>query len=328
MDRKASSALFDLLAEPSVSFRRNLFLGALRHGAKRKCAGNGRFYLNIGHTGLNDPGLRDWVRRADVRPIYFVHDLIPVSHPQYCRAGERERHIERMRTVVETAAGVITNSQATIANLRQFASEVRKPLAPTVAAWLGSTSLPASSPAPADRPNFVTLGTVEARKNHILLLEVWGGLIEKLGSAAPRLTVVGQRGWEAQRAIEMLDREAFGDAVIEISDCDDAELARQLRAARALLFPSFAEGFGMPLIEAFQAGVPAIASDLPVFREIGQGIPDLLDPTDRVAWQRAIEDYSRADSVARNAQLRRLSSFEAPTWDDHFAKVDSWLDTL
>jgi glycosyltransferase involved in cell wall biosynthesis len=94
------------------------------------------------------------------------------------------------------------------------------------------------------------------------------------------------------------------------------------------LFPSLAEGFGMPLMEALQLGTPAIASDLPVFREIGQGVPELLDPLDAPAWERSIEDYADEEGVRRKAQLDRLKHFRAPTWEDHFAKVEPWLTAL
>ena len=72
--------------------------------------------------------------------------------------------------------------------------------------------------------------------------------------------------------------------------------------ARALLFPSFVEGYGLPLIEAMAAGIPVIASDLPVFHEIGQAVPELLSPDDVDAWSRAIMDYAAPDSARRSAQ--------------------------
>jgi glycosyltransferase involved in cell wall biosynthesis len=328
LDREASNALFQLLASPTPGFRWHLARGALRFARRSTCAGNGRLYLNIGHTGLNDPGFQQWVGKAGVRPVYFVHDLIPVTHPEYCRSGERDRHVERMRTVLGTGSGVIGNSQATLDELEEFARQEQREMPPAIAAWLGSTVLPSVPGAPTGRPTFVTIGTIEARKNHLLLLQLWSRLVKRFGADSPRLLVIGQRGWESEQAIDILDRGELGDAVVEIGGCDDAELARHLRSARALLFPSLTEGFGMPLIEALESGVPVIASDLPVFREIGQGVPDFIDPLDGPAWERAILDYARDDSRARRDQLARLSSFTAPTWDDHFAKVESWLAGL
>ena len=95
-----------------------------------------------------------------------------------------------------------------------------------------------------------------------------------------------------------------------------------------MLFPSFAEGYGIPLVEALAAGVPVIASDLPVFREIGQGVPELVAPDDDCAWEATIADYARADSLRRRAQLARLIDFDAPDWSDHFATLDRFLAVL
>ncbi|NUT00765.1 MAG: glycosyltransferase family 4 protein [Sphingomonas sp.] len=328
LDESASAALFRLLAQPSDSFRSDLAKGVLRFGARSSCTSDDRPYLNIGHTGLNDPGFGAWVRSSGVRPIYFVHDLIPITHPEYCRAGERERHIDRMRTVLTTGAGVIGNSQATLDELAEFGRQEGLPCPPSVAAWLGSAELPDGPSRMADRPTFVTLGTIEARKNHLLLLQVWTRLVRRLGSDAPRLLVIGQRGWESEQAVDLLERGGLGDAVVEIGGCGDAELADHLRSARALLFPSLVEGFGMPLTEALECGVPVIASDLPVFREIGHGMPEFIDPLDGPTWERMILEYAKDGSPARKAQMKRLNSFRPFTWDDHFTKVDSWLAKL
>jgi glycosyltransferase involved in cell wall biosynthesis len=84
----------------------------------------------------------------------------------------------------------------------------------------------------------------------------------------------------------------------------------------------------LPLIEALALGTPVIASDLPVFHEIGQEVPDFVDPLDGPGWQSAIEDYARSDSLARGAQMRRLAAYRPPRWNDHFSCVEAWLESL
>ncbi len=104
-------------------------------------------------------------------------------------------------------------------------------------------------------------------------------------------------------------------------------MGRLLDGARAMLMPSRAEGFGLPLIEALQLGVPVIASDLPVFREIAGDIPTYVDPQDRSAWAETIADYS-ANGAERRRQLDAISSYRAPTWSEHFALVETFLQTI
>lgn len=98
--------------------------------------------------------------------------------------------------------------------------------------------------------------------------------------------------------------------------------------ARALLFPTFTEGFGLPLIEALSLKVPVIASDIPVFREIAGDIPDYLDPIDGKGWMEYIENYMLENSSLRQRQLDRISNFKIPLWDEHFAKVDAFIDLV
>ncbi|MFL6760277.1 glycosyltransferase family 4 protein [Sphingomonas sp.] len=329
LDRDASRELFALLDSPGTGFKAALALGALQNFGRWSDNGRSRPYLNIGHTGLNSNAFREWIRNADVKPVYLVHDLIPITHPEYCRAAEAARHRERMQTVLTTAAGVIGNSQATLDELAGFARAEELPSPPGIAAWLGSEPLRAVNVSPTSRPTFVTVGTIEARKNHLLLLEIWSRIVGRLGSAAPRLLIIGQRGWEAESVFELLDRnDKLRGHVVEMNNCSDEELAGHLATARALLFPSHAEGYGLPLIEALGLGAPVIASDLPVFRELAADIPTYLSPLDSVGWEAAILDYSQDASAAREAQVTRMKSFSVPDWVGHFDAVEGWLHTL
>jgi len=330
VDRHASQELFAILLEPPAGFRAALVKAFLRHLSGMRGKARRRLYLNIGHTGLDSQGFRAWVDRTGVRPVYFVHDLIPMTDPEYCRSGEDERHRARMRTVLSTASGVIGNSQSTLDELARFSATENLPYPPTLAAWLGETPFqPPLGPAEPDRPTFVVLGTIEARKNHLLLLNIWRRLVERLKADAPQLLIIGQRGWEAAEVCGMLDHLGpLSGHVIECGNCSDEEVALHLATARALLFPSKAEGFGLPLVEALRLGVPVIASSLPVFEEIGQGVPMLLDPSDEAAWETAIIDYAQPVSAARDAQLRRMASFRPPTWKGHLDAVENWLSTL
>ena len=330
-DRAASEELFAILSAPRPAVRRGLVKSILRSAATRKLPGKDRLYLNIGHTGLDDPGFAAWVSGAGVRPVYFVHDLIPITHPEYCRAGELERHSRRMRTVLTSASGVIGNSQVTLDALAEFGRKHDLPSPPTVAAWLGTSGrlVADEKRGQPDRSTFVVLGTIEARKNHLMLLQLWQRMIRRFGNDAPKLIIIGQRGWECEQVFDLLDRSAvLREAVVELGDCSDQALANHLAGARALVFPSLVEGYGLPLVEAMSAGTPVIASDLPVFREIGQGIPDLLDPLDGPAWEAAILAYSKDCNGPRAKQLARLESYQAPTWQAHFSTVEAWMGQL
>jgi glycosyltransferase involved in cell wall biosynthesis len=156
-----------------------------------------------------------------------------------------------------------------------------------------------------------------------MLLQLWRRLIDHRGPAAPRLVVIGQRAWECENVVDLLERcEPLRGFVVEHASCGDEELVNTLRHARALLYPSFVEGFGLPIAEALSLGVPVIASDLAVFREFAGEVPEYADPLDAIRWLELIEDYSRPDSAQRAAQITRMPAFAAPTWARHFEHVD------
>jgi glycosyltransferase involved in cell wall biosynthesis len=336
-----SRKLFELLLRPERSkrdvlrFRLDMIRLGLGHGThlKDRLHGRGRIWLNAGHTGLDVPGLAEWCRRRDLRPVYLVHDLIPITHPHFCREGEKDRHKHRICTMLATAAGVVANSEDTLRTYESFARETGAKLSPRTVAWPGTHQLGLAHTEVSHEPRFVVLGTIEGRKNHKLLLSVWQDLVAQAkrgnGTAmTPRLVILGRRGWQADDVFALLDQHDFKGNVIEVGPQSDAQLARELSGARALLFPSFVEGFGMPMVEALAAGVPVIASDLPVFHEIGQGVPDLLPVSDAAAWRDAVLDYARPESEARARQIARMTQFHAPSWAEHFARIDRLIADL
>jgi glycosyltransferase involved in cell wall biosynthesis len=328
---KHSDRLFSLILEaPSNSRSAFIALGATAWTqASRSAPREGMIYLNVGHTGLDDPALPTWISKNAARAVYLIHDLIPLTHPEFCRPGEAAKHRRRMENALSSASGIIGNSQATLDELAAFASAKGLPMPPTLAAWIsGPRAAQQISPRTLERPYFVTLGTIEGRKNHILLLQIWRRLIADLGDKAPILLIIGQRGWEAGPAIAMLDRMAeLHGHVRELSRCGDEELAAWLSGARALLMPSLAEGFGLPIIEAFEAGTPVIASDLPVYREIVGDIPTYLDPLDGLGWERTIRAFT-GDDPERERQKAVVAGYRPPDWPSHFEAVEKWLKAL
>jgi glycosyltransferase involved in cell wall biosynthesis len=328
-----SQELFGMLLELRTSSPRQVAQVAARAFFSR-WPGHVRgdqIYMNLGHSGLENPSLGRWLRRTGPRPVFMVHDLIPLTHAEYCRAGESARHVARMESILRMGAGVLANSQATRDELLAFAKARGLPVPPMVVAPLAAPELPldGAERAPLTHPYFVVLGTIEPRKNHLLLLNVWRRLVSELGEHTPHLVVIGQRGWECENVVDLLERcDPLRGVVHELGRCSDADLARYLVHARALLFPSFAEGFGLPLVEALKLGTPTVASPLAVFREIAGAVPDYVDSLDGPAWAQAIREYAEPAHPRRGAQLERMRGFRGPTWKDHFDQVEGLLEML
>ena len=330
LPKPASDRLFRWLLNPRMRLDAvKIVVIALLTGWRNQQV-SGSFLFNTGHSGLERSDCPDMFKRMQVLPILFVHDLIPITHPEYCRVGEGDRHAVRIGNALRVASGIVVNSQATGNELAAFARRFGQTMPPFVVGLLGAGILNGCADRrPMEFPYFVVLSTIEPRKNHWLLLQIWKSLVQSMGESAPRLIVIGQRGWDCENVATLLDRcESLKGYVHELSCCTDAELANYLHHAQALLFPSFAEGYGMPVVEALFLSVPVIASDLPVFREVAGNIPEYVDPLDAIRWGELVKEYANFGSKCRAEQLRRRGGFRAPTWANHFVKVDSMLEQL
>jgi hypothetical protein len=328
--RAESLALFECLL---FSETRGRLLATIAKGLVGGCLlqqVEGRVLFNTGHSGLESADYADMLTRQRVRPVFMVHDLIPITHPQFCRAGEQEKHLLRMRHAVSLGSGIVCNSLDTLDGLNRLCAEHGWTMPPAVVALLGhELQLGMDANRPVDQPYFVFVSTIEPRKNHMMILRVWQRLACQLGPAAPRLVIVGQNGWGYADVVDLLrTSQELKGLVTHVQRCSDAVLVQYLQHAQALLFPSFTEGFGLPVVEALALGVPVIASDLAVFREFASDIPDYLPATDEVVWANVIANYSGQKSSHRDAQLARMKGFMAPTWTSHFSEVDALLSRL
>jgi glycosyltransferase involved in cell wall biosynthesis len=194
-------------------------------------------FLLVSHRALERPARIAAMRRQGCRFVPLIHDLIPLQHPEFARAGQAEKHRRRIATTASLADAIVVNSAATGAELTPWLAA--RPVPPLVAvAPLGVTPPQVDAPPVALRPYFVALGTIEPRKNHLLLLNLWRQFAASMGPAAPRLVVVGRRGWENENVLDMLERcSAIDGLVRETGPLPDHEVASLLRGARALLFP-------------------------------------------------------------------------------------------
>ena len=282
-------------------------------------------YLHTSHLRLDKPEQFAWLAaRPDIRAVFFVHDLIPIDFPEYAVPGEAARHRVRMATVARHAAAILANSADVGARFSSHCEAAGLRCPPVAVAPLGAEDAFLRGPArvPGARPYFVVCSTIEARKNHLLLLQVWRNLVGRHGPDTPALVIVGRRGWESEAAVDLLDRcEALKGHVFEASGLSTAGLAELLSGAQALLMPSFAEGYGIPVVEALSVGTPAIVSDIPVHREVGGALATFVDPLDGPGWIAAIERHA-----VRPAEP--IAGYLPPTWEAHFRTVNHVLAEL
>ncbi|MDE3177313.1 MAG: glycosyltransferase family 4 protein [Pseudomonadota bacterium] len=300
-------------------------------GSLRRQVPKGAVYINVGYHRFEHPRFFSWLAdRPDVDGVFMIHDLLPLDYPEYFEAGETEKFRARIATALRYGRAFLVSTEAVRRRLQQEIAARGLEPRPIWAQRFPSPIADYATAAPPRRtahPYFVVVGTIEPRKNHLLLLNIWRTLARR-SPTPPRLVIVGARGWENEQVVDMLDRcETLAPHVTEVSKLGSPALAELIAGARAVLAPSYEEGYGLPVVEALAIGTPVIASDTPALREASQGRACLLSPLDGEGWRHEIERLAYDDSY-RAALKTRAAGFVAPNWRDYFASLDEFLASL
>jgi glycosyltransferase involved in cell wall biosynthesis len=290
-------------------------------------------YFPDGVTAAAAQGLYAEWRRAGVEVNFLVHDLLPLLRPEFFPERSDQAHGRWLAAIAANADRLVCISHAvadeTMAWLDQAGNPQPVSLAvlhhgADLAASVPSAGLPADSEATlaqlASAPMFLMVGTIEPRKGHLQALAAFEQLWRE-GSDA-RLVIVGKEGWTGlpdsqRRTIPHLMQRLrahpeLGKRLFWLSGISDEYLERVYAAADCLLSPSEGEGFGLPLIEAAQCGLPILARDLPVFREVAREHACYfsgLAPADLAA---AIRDWLALDAAG---QVPSSANIEWSTWE-------------
>ena len=319
----AAPSLKPTTLEQAAGFLRLLSrTGILIGRAAVRAIPHGAIYLNVGQLEVYRPFLTWLHRRPDVRAIFMIHDLIPLQLPQHHLPIGIRLHERIVKNTAEFAKAIIVPSEAVADTVRSALSQSGRDDAPIHVEHLavGPEFLrPTSKDTNLTGLNyFVICGAIDSYKNHLLLLKVWKRLLNRHGQTTPKLLIAGSPGVTAEAVLAFIKNcPELQPHVVLASGLSTCALRQLMIGAKALLMPSLAEGFGLPIIEALAQGTPVIASDIPAHREAGKGGQvTFLDANSEDEWLREVEQMGGS----------RLSGPYAPkTWDDYFRGLASFL---
>lgn len=286
----------------------------------------GTVYLNVGQLEVFSPVLTWLERRPDVRSVFMIHDLIPLELPEHHLPIGIALHHRIVRNTARFARALIVPSAAVGEAVRAALSPFGRGDIPVHVEHLAVadaflTPLPKDA-ALAGLRYFVICGAIDSYKNHLMLLRVWRELVARLGVRAPKLVIAGGPGVTSAEVLAYL-REAsdLRHHVMLASGLSTPALRQLMAGATALLMPSLAEGFGLPIVEALAQGTPVLASDIPAHREAGAGGDvTYLPAADDDRWTAAI--------LARNdgqGLYPTHKEYFQKNWTAYFGGIDRFL---
>ena len=253
------------------------------------------------------------IKQKGVKIIYLIYDLIPLKRPDFFHQAHITTFQQHIKNSLQFACGYITISESIANELKQLLQKKNKSHLQLNYFYLGANILPQKQTL-AEKPRrtiqdffstkdpiYLTVSTIEPRKNHAFLLKIFDKLWTQ--GFKGKLCLVGRSGWLTEELqTKLLKHAQFNKKLIWWQDISDNELQFIYQQASVLLSPTLEEGFGLPIVEALQNNLPVIASDIPTHQEISKGQATLMTVNDTQAWQKAILDHAKREKRVLNYQ--------------------------
>jgi alpha-1,3-rhamnosyl/mannosyltransferase len=248
-------------------------------------------YFSPFHFMPVSPGCRCILMIHDVWPLRFGYALNPWKRLLY----RLSLGMTKGATLLVTPSRFSRDEIAALAGIDPAKVRVVRQGTPPP-----STVTPVRPAALPDEPFAVTVGLNYPYKNLRVLVEAW----ERLGDDAPLELVACGRELARYPGVAKMAAERGARRVTALGHVSEAELEWLYRNATLLLFPSTYEGFGFPLLEGFQRGLPVVASDIPALRELDDSAARFVPATDAGAWAAAVVRLA-SDEITRHRMAER-----------------------
>jgi glycosyltransferase involved in cell wall biosynthesis len=282
-------------------------------------------------------------REKGLRFALLIYDIIPLRRPEWCDEGVTRHFRAWFDGALALADIIFTISAATAADVSKYAQNADLALraVPTsIPIGTGfkksnirqrSSTSGAALRRPLPPPNSYALivSTIEPRKNHALLLRVWRRLLEDMpGESVPTLVFAGRVGWIADDFVQQLRNSSFLDGKIVLADNPtDEELEALYDGCLFTLFPSFYEGWGLPVTESYAFGRPCIVSKTASLPEAGGSLARYIDPDNATDAYRVIRETIEDRAALREWRDRVRREFRPVDWSQSAAALLKVLDT-
>lgn len=270
------------------------------------------------------------IRRQGVRLYHVIHDVLPLQYPNYYLPGSTGSFERYFTTLAPAVDGYLAVSKASERGLRTFLESQGCGDAPVRVFRLGEDFPAVGRPQKPDldiaKDFILCVGTIEARKNQAILYNVAKLALEK-GIAIPQIVIAGRKGWMAGDALHHLtaDPDLAGKVVVSHT-VTDAEKAWLFKHCLFAVYPSFGEGWGLPIVEALHNGKLCLCANMSSMPEAGGDYVDYISPYDAGDVLEKIVYYAQADH--RRQKEAHIATRQDYTWAQSFEDFRAAFDAV
>jgi glycosyltransferase involved in cell wall biosynthesis len=281
--------------------------------------------------------LRQLRRAHQLRLAAICQDLIPVKCPQYFESGA---FVERFRSYadflvsdVDLLLAISNSTKADILDHARLHGGIQGRLETIrLGADFDSAAVPEKPAALADLVpgTFVlSVSTLQSRKNFDLLYRLWQRFSAQRLPNLPRLVIVGRRGFGSADLLWQMSHDPLVEkSITVVHTISDSELSWLYKNCLWTLYPSFYEGWGLPVSESLAHGKYCLASDSSSLPEAGEGLIRHLDPLDFRSWQEAITELVGKPAILAEYEKRIASTYRPLGWLESAKRLDEKLQEL
>jgi glycosyltransferase involved in cell wall biosynthesis len=275
-------------------------------------------------------------RQQGLRIIGCCYDLIPVLFPHFCVGDVARRFTEYFSELSWGAEAVLCISRRTESDFLRLGESLGAPRPITEVIPLGDNlvqdagTVGEAVQAVSGQRYVLFVATIERRKNHEALYRAYRLLLQRgTPSPLPKLVFVGMIGWRSGDLLNDLEQDPLTRGLITIlSEVSDAELQLLYRNALFCVYPSYYEGWGLPVGEALAAGKAVIASDQGSLPEVGGALVRYVAPWDTVGWADALADWVAHPELVQRAEAQIRDSYRPRRWRDTAQALATLLKRL
>jgi glycosyltransferase involved in cell wall biosynthesis len=261
-------------------------------------------------------------QRLNLSIILFCYDTIPILFPEYCVSGVPEKFQQYFVDVAWCANVVLCISEHSRSDLLTYLQNVGAPVPKLEVVSLG-TEIPTTREQSYSgdileilNTKFILfVSTIEARKNHRVLYEAYKKILGVDKKDTPLLVFVGMRGWGTDELISDIESDIIVGSYIRcLHNISDSDLAHLYENSLFTVYPSFYEGWGLPIAESLAYGKFCLASNVASLPEVGRDLIEYLPPDDADLWAERIVFYSDNVGALAAAEKKIVESYQSSSW--------------